>query len=189
MRLEWTPPEQSNEAPVQKYVVAAVDPTYGRAITIAILEPDYDEELRRFVPVEDLSSYLLAEDDLKKMPGLFQQAVATLQVASANESGQSAWVTLRVPLREAAASSHAITANASAVPRSPGGTKMSPTQGPPRPKDFDEWLKKRRGSELRPWLNKQTKLALSEWLRWKSWPSVGSKEDLVERVAFVVEGR
>lgn len=189
MRLEWIPPEQSSEAPVQKYVVAAVDPTYGRAITIAILEPDYDEALRRFVPVEELSSYLLVEEDLKKMPGLFQQAVATLQVASANESGQSAWVTLRVPLREAAASSPANSASASAALRSPCGAKSSPTQAAPKPKDFDELLKKRKGSELRPWLNKQTKLVLSDWLRWKSWPSVGSKEDLVDRVAFVIEGR
>lgn len=189
MRLEWIPPEQSNEAPVQKYVVAAVDPTYGRAITIAILEPDYDEELRRFVPVEELGSYLLVEEDLKKMPGLFQQAVATLQVASANESGQSAWVTLRVPLREAATSSPANGASTSAALRSPGGAKSSPTQGAPKPREFDELLKKRKGSELRPWLNKQTKLALSDWLRWKSWPSVGSKEDLVDRVAFVIEGR
>jgi len=83
---------------VRRYVVAAHDPAYGRALTVTILEPDYSQELRRFVSVEELTSYVLAEEELQKMPLLWQQPVATIQIASQNESGQSAWTVLKVPL-------------------------------------------------------------------------------------------
>ena len=29
---------------ISRYVVAAMDPAYGRALTIAVLEPDYSED-------------------------------------------------------------------------------------------------------------------------------------------------
>ncbi|CAK0865045.1 unnamed protein product [Prorocentrum cordatum] len=72
-------------------------PNSRRPLTIATLEPDYDEELQRFVPVEELTSYLLQETQLEKMPCLFKQALATLQVAAANDAGQSSWATDAVP--------------------------------------------------------------------------------------------
>ena len=50
-------------APVQKYIVAVFDPAYGKALTVAVLEPDYCEELKRFVPVEEICSYVLVEKD------------------------------------------------------------------------------------------------------------------------------
>jgi len=99
IRLEWGAPELTEPAPVHKYIVAAFDPAYGRAITVAILEPDYDEELRRFVPIEELRSYVLAEQNLSKIPGLFLTPSITLQVAAANGAGQSSWSTLHVPLK------------------------------------------------------------------------------------------
>lgn len=98
IKLEWQTPRQSEVAPLRRFVVAAFDPSYGRALTIAFLEPDYSEELRRFVPVEELRSYILAEEDLFKMPEIFRESHLTMQVAAANESGQSPWATLRVPL-------------------------------------------------------------------------------------------
>lgn len=98
IRLEWQPPDPDDNAPVRRYLVSALDPSYGRPITVTTLEPDYSEEQHRFVPVEELSSFILAEDDLRKMPSLFQQPSLTLQVAAANEAGQSSWATIQVPL-------------------------------------------------------------------------------------------
>merc|ERR1719487_271865 len=91
VRLEWAAPGQREVAPVRRYSVAAVDPSYGRAITVATLEPDYREELGRYVSVEEIRSYILAEEALQKMPSLFRQPTATFQVAAANEAGSSPW--------------------------------------------------------------------------------------------------
>jgi len=98
-RLEWLPPEEQLSAPVRRYVIAAVDPAYGKALTITVLEPDYSEELHRFVNVEELTSYVFAEEELQKMPRLWQQSSASVQVAAANEAGQSPWANLQFPLR------------------------------------------------------------------------------------------
>lgn len=38
-----------------RYVIAAVDPAYGRALTVTTLEPDYSQELHRFVSVAELT--------------------------------------------------------------------------------------------------------------------------------------
>jgi len=97
-RLSWTAPIRCDRAPVRRYVVAAHDPAYGRALTVTILEPDYSQELRRFVSVEELTSYVLAEEELQKMPQLWQQPCASIQIASQNECGQSPWTVLQVPL-------------------------------------------------------------------------------------------
>eukprot|EP00811_Abedinium_folium_P009412 NODE_1869_length_2350_cov_6.551057.p1 GENE.NODE_1869_length_2350_cov_6.551057~~NODE_1869_length_2350_cov_6.551057.p1 ORF type:complete len:746 (+),score=227.33 NODE_1869_length_2350_cov_6.551057:148-2238(+) len=98
LRVNWRPPAACEAAPVRRYVVSAFDPSYGRALTVATLEPDYSEELRRFVPVEELTSCELLEQELVKMPWLFRQPILTLQVAAANDAGRSSWATLRVPL-------------------------------------------------------------------------------------------
>jgi len=97
-KLTWQAPVVREQAPVRRYVVAAVDPAYGKALTITILEPDYNQELRRFVGVEDLTSYVLAEEELEKMPMLWQKPTAQVQIAAANEAGQSTWANLRVQL-------------------------------------------------------------------------------------------
>lgn len=97
-RLNWNVPEGRDTGPVRRYIVAAVDPAYGRALTFAVLEPDYNEELRRFISVEELTSHVLAEEELQKMPELWKQATATVQVAAANEAGQSAWAIHTVTL-------------------------------------------------------------------------------------------
>jgi len=78
--------------------VSVVDAAYGRAITVATLEADYSEELKRFVPIEEIRSCVVAEQDLKKMSSIFQQPFITLQVATANEAGQSPFASLRVSL-------------------------------------------------------------------------------------------
>lgn len=79
-------------------MVAITDPSYGRAITVANLEPDYNEELKRFVPLEEIRSYVLAEEELYKIPSFFKQSIAVVQVAAANDQGQSPWAALRVRL-------------------------------------------------------------------------------------------
>jgi hypothetical protein len=96
--LEWSPPFACESAQLRRYVVAAFDPSFGKALTVTVLEPDYSEQLRRFVALEDLCSYELREEDLRKMPALFRQAEATLQVAAANEAGQSEWSQITLPL-------------------------------------------------------------------------------------------
>lgn len=102
-RLLWDRPAASDLAPVRRYIIAAFDPAYGRALTITVLEPDYSEELRRYVAVDELTQHILAESELQKMPLLWQQKMATVQVAASNEAGQSQWATLQVPLVPSAA--------------------------------------------------------------------------------------
>merc|ERR1712048_418672 len=73
VKLEWVPPECRESAPVRRFMVAALDPTYGRTITLTVLEPDYNAELRRFISAQELSSHTLAEEDMPKMRSLFRQ--------------------------------------------------------------------------------------------------------------------
>jgi hypothetical protein len=101
IRLQWLPPEDKTSCPVRRYVVRVVDPVCGRALTVAVLEPEYNEELRRFVSIKELGSYILAEQELQKMPGLWKQSTVTVQVAAANEAGESPWAVLKLPLTTA----------------------------------------------------------------------------------------
>lgn len=99
--IEWGAAPGSlgcESAPIKRYIVQVHDPAYGRAIKIAVLESDYSEELRRFVPVEELRSYVLDEQHLRKMPSVFQQQSITVQIAAASEAGQSGWAVLQMPL-------------------------------------------------------------------------------------------
>lgn len=98
-RLSWAAPLEKETAPVQRYLINAFDPAYGKALTITVLEPDYSEELRRYVRLEELTSFVLSEQDLEKMPSLFQQRVATLQVAAGNDSGTGPWASVQVRMR------------------------------------------------------------------------------------------
>lgn len=97
-RLQWSAPPEKEGAPVQRYMVNAFDPAYGKALTITILEPDYSEELKRYVAMEELTSFLLSEQELTKMPSLFQQRLATLQVAAANDAGAGPWSSVQIPM-------------------------------------------------------------------------------------------
>jgi len=99
LELKWAPATNAGAAPVHKYTVAVFDPAYGKALTVAVLEPDYCEELKRFVPVEEICSYVLVEKDFQKMPSLFKQSTIIVQLAAVNDAGQSPWTTLRVRLR------------------------------------------------------------------------------------------
>jgi len=172
-RLNWSPPVDNESAPVRRYIVAALDPAYGKALNIAVLEPDYCEEKRRFVSVEELGTYVLAEEELQKMPSLWRQNVATVQVASANESGQSSWAILQVPL--------SIT--------TPVTNFQSPIVRSSREEErlFAEDLKKRSGADLRVWLDRQRKPQLVTFIKSMGWPEEGTKGDLVSRVVMLLE--
>lgn len=204
LRLRWQPPLACSEvSPVRRYLVAALDPSYGRALTITVLEPEYSEELKRFLAVEDLCSYVLAEEELHKMPGLFQQSGATLQVAAANEAGQSTWTSLWVPLQEAAGVSAGscdpkgqppaedCNATTRAGHQAARGRAVKAGSGTgEKCMEFESAAKSvmqsSGGAELCTWLRRQSKGLLVAWLQSQSWPTSGSKEELVDRVAFVV---
>lgn len=179
-QLRWLPPPVQDAAPVCRYLVSALDPAYGKPLTITVLEPDYSEELRRFVTTEELTSFVLAETDLKKMPSLWKQPTATVHVAAANEAGQSRPAKLEIRLAPSMAwspsssDSESTATSSSGLPRSP--------QSP----DFEEEIQKRSGPELRRWLQKQLKAPLVAWLKTLRLPTSGTKEDLVERVLDVI---
>lgn len=98
--LRWDPPPGADDPKtnVRKYIVAVVDPAFGRGVTVNILEPDYREDLGRFVTINELTSYTLAEDELQKLPALWQQRRAVVQVAAANEVGQSPFAEVIIPI-------------------------------------------------------------------------------------------
>jgi len=171
-RLSWAAPVENESAPVRRYIVAALDPAYGKALNVAVLEPDYDEEKHRFVSVGELGSYVLSEEELQKMPSLWRQNAATIQVAAANEAGQSNWAILQVPLNVT----------------TPG---MSPSPGNRSARQeeqlFADDVRKRYGEDLRQWLEKQRKPQLVTFMKSMGWPDDGTKGSLVERVIMLVE--
>lgn len=198
-RLTWSAPQDSEASPVRRYVLAAVDPAYGRALTFTTLEPEYSQELHRFVSVAELTSFVLSEVELQKMPSLWEQSHAVIQVAAGNEAGLSRWATLEVPLL-ACGPHHAGTAAAAVPGTRPAAAqaRSSPSAGSPtspssageggtpelRTSDwrFEMELRRRRGEELRCWLTRQKKPPLVSWLRSLRMPSTGTKEELVQRV-------
>lgn len=176
-KICWKAPEERTSAPVRRYIIAAFDPAYGRALTITVLEPDYNEELRTFMHIDQLTSYVMAEEDLQKMPKLWTQTTLTVQVAASNEAGQSCWVTLRVPLTGGMASPNL---QHSSPLGSPGIEEMDE-------RAFDRQVRKLRGAELRAWLEPQKKGTLAAWLKLVNWSAQGSKFDLIERIVFIRE--
>jgi len=46
-----------------------------------------------------------------------------------------------------------------------------------------------KGGDLRSWLAKQSKSELAAWLKLRSMPCGGSKQDLIDRVGFLVASR
>jgi len=98
--LQWSAPAKTESAPVHRYIIAVADPT-GQVVRACTLEPDYCEKTRRFVSVEELSSYTLSEQEIgKRVPNLFSsgQAHIMVLVAAANKVGQSPWAQIRLPL-------------------------------------------------------------------------------------------
>lgn len=199
--VEWGlhPGALGTEAgPVKRYIIHVFDPAYGRALKVAVLEPDYNEELRRFVPVEELRSYLLDEQNLQKMPTVFQQTTITVQVAAANDAGQSEWAVLRVPLRSARAKSPTNRDAARKASPAPGGPCNFGRGSPPRyskattPQaavlkekvlEFVQQLDENRGPGLQALLLRQSRALLSAVARSSNLPSDGSKEELADRIA------
>jgi len=190
-QLRWHAPEGRETAPVSRYLVAALDPAYGKALTITVLEPDYSEELKRFVSVEELTSFVLAEENLQKMPSLWKQPRATVQVAAANEAGQSAWAKIEIHLGKRpslsteASPSSASTFSDSASESSPRAASNLGTEA----WHFEQDMRGLSGSDLRAWLNRQVKASLGSWLKTLRMSTAGTKEDLVERILTVMGGR
>jgi len=181
-RVSWAPPQEQPSAPVRRYVVAAVDPAFGQALPVTTLEPDYSQELHRFVSVDELTSFVLAEEDLDKMPSLWLQQTATVQVAAANEAGQSAWIVLRFSLV-----GQGVGQKAAVAPRrresGVGGAGLEDFVGLSKgAAAFEMELKRRHGRELRSWLSRQLKGSLAAWLKSMHLPCKGSKEELIEQV-------
>lgn len=168
--------------------MAALDPAYGQALTITVLEPDYSEELKRFTNIEELTTYDLVEEELSKMPGFFQQSTAVVRVAAENELGQSKWCPLRLPLQSITAMPMA-----SPVPGPPGPTPGAPKPvskkcGPPSNvssrecRDFEAKAHELResGNALCTWLRKQSKALLSGWLKSQGWPTTGGDVTILD---------
>lgn len=185
LRLSWSAPKTCSGGAVRKYVVAAHDPSYGRALSVAVLEPDYSQELKRYVSMEELNSYVFAEEDLQKMPKVWQQASAQVQVAAANDAGQSEWEVLLIPLKGLVLGS---TIQADSRPtRHADAVGPSDSRGLSDPCIFALHVRRHRGEKLRKWLGEQTKAALSAWLRSVSLPSGGSKDEMVVRALRAIE--
>lgn len=181
-RLRWSPPDTRDTAPVRRYVVAALDPAYGRPLTIAVLEPDYSEELGRFVTMEEISSHILAEEELQKMPLLWTQAVATVQVAAANDAGQSSWAMLQVRLHGAATPATGRSRANGKRGAAPEELRGAADAARPEPRGFEQELRRRQGPQLRQWLQTQPQAVLAHWLRSSRWPHLGTRAELVARV-------
>jgi len=192
IRISWQSPTATS-SPIRKYLAAALDPSFGQPLTITVLEPEYNDELKRYVSLDELTSCVLAEEDLVKMPAFFQQSAACVYVAAANEAGQSKWATITVPLRGPAAAAPTV----SEVLTSPCKGKADSAKSTPAKvsakqcKDFEttahSLLKRPDGAaELCAWLRKQSRGLLASWLQSQAWPTKGSKAELVDRVAFAV---
>lgn len=177
--LHWSSPPDNERAPVRRYVVAVFDPAYGRALNVATLEPDYSDELKRFVSVQELGTFTLSEEDLQKMPTVWRQSAVTVQVAAANDSGQSSWATLQVPLA------------ASSLPARQPTTCQSSGRDAGKSEEqflqerFAQEVKKRSGDDLRVWLDRQTKMRLATFLQGAGCGDKGTKEDLISRVLMM----
>jgi len=184
IKLEWSAPMHRELAPVKRYVVAVFDPSYGKALTVTILEPDYDEELRRYVSVEELGSYVLAEEDLQKMPSVFQQQHATVQVAAANKAGQSSWSTIRVPLTASAAAPAQMNGLLGPSAGRLGvscGLQASNRDDLNDPREFEKQMRMH-SVDLHSWLERQKRGPLAGWLKAAGLSSLGPKAELADRI-------
>eukprot|EP00929_Paragymnodinium_shiwhaense_P028156 TRINITY_DN1638_c0_g1_i2.p1 TRINITY_DN1638_c0_g1~~TRINITY_DN1638_c0_g1_i2.p1 ORF type:complete len:955 (+),score=265.51 TRINITY_DN1638_c0_g1_i2:140-3004(+) len=208
--LQWSPPEESATAPIRRVIIAAHDPAYGRVLTITVLEPDYSEQLRRFVSVAELDRFELAEEELQKMPSLFQQAAISLHVSMANEAGQSQSAKLLVStsgvtcggsssrISEGGASRRSLPTassyrgvNVSHV-SSPGSEGSSATddwsETDSSTQHFELELRRRRGNDLMKWLQNQKVAPMRAWLKSIREATGGTKKDLIGRILYALDG-
>merc|ERR1712039_185200 len=100
VKVTWTAPKRRESAPIHKYIVAVLDPSFGEVLTIANLETDYCQDLKRYLGIDDpdLCSYVISEEHLRKMPKLFKVDSLTVHIAAGNREGRSEWGTLKVNL-------------------------------------------------------------------------------------------
>jgi len=202
IRVQWRAPESKASAPVHRYIVAVFDPSYGKSLAIATLEPDYSQELKRYLAHDDpeLCSYVIAQEELRKMPTLFSSSYLTVQVAAGNNEGQSEWSVARVDLtnKDLAASGRQSLSSRASLP-SKGAEKGARQVAPPRSRpslhisstsvttssgisQFDRGVSELNGRKLEEWLRCQLKTDIQHWLRRRFQPIAGSKEDMLQRI-------
>jgi succinate dehydrogenase flavin-adding protein (antitoxin of CptAB toxin-antitoxin module) len=176
-KVMWKAPENRANAPVHRYVVAVLDPSYGKALAVGTLEPDYSQEFKRYLAHDDpeLCSYIISEEDLRKMPNLFKADSITVQVASGNNEGQSEWSILTVRVHNGTGRSKSSTNKENQA----SNRRESTTQGGC---DFDHYIAKRKGRELESWLLYQQKQDIQRWLKKRFQKTSGSKEAMIERL-------
>jgi len=94
VRLSWNHPAGQ----IDKYNVQVLDPCYGRYLNICVLEPDYYEEKRKFVSIQELNEFDVEERKLDKMSHLFDGKQVEFQVAAANSAGVGPYAQIKVDL-------------------------------------------------------------------------------------------
>lgn len=211
-KVQWKAPESRESAPVHRYIVAVFDPSYGRALAVGTLEPDYHQELQRYLAYDDaeLCSYVLSEEDLKKMPNLFKSDAITVQVAAGNNEGQSDWSVLKVRLQATRSSTSALPRDTSqrapamgrgdqpsnvlpprraSPPRAPRASPRRASSAgqasaviPDEDRAFDVFVEAKNGRELLSWLQQQKKEKMQGWLKRRFQQMSGSKEACMERI-------
>ncbi|CAJ1361554.1 unnamed protein product [Effrenium voratum] len=122
------------------------------------------------------------EEDLQKMPSLWKQPTATVQVAAANEAGQSSWTKLEIWI--AGTRSPASTPSSPSTSTSSESEASSPSQCSHG--SFDSEIQRRSGRELQEWLQGQLKVSLMSWLKTLHLPTKGTKQELIERILDVM---
>lgn len=188
-KVQWKAPESRQSAPVHRYIVAVFDPAYGKAISVGTLEPDYSQEYKRFLAFDDpeLCSYVLSEEDLRKMPNLFKADVITVQVAAGNNEGQSDWSIVKVRLPAAVRVSSAQTPSRLSIPgpgraSTPGVGLQSAASRADEDREVDRCVEARGGRELESWLQHAKKEQIQGWLKRRYQQYSGSKEIMIQRI-------
>lgn len=198
-RVQWKPPDSLPSSPVHRYVVAVVDPSFGKALSVATLEPDYSQELGRYLPYDDpeLCSYVISEEELRKMPNLFNRSPVVVQVAAGNNEGQSDWSILKVDvknLRKVACPKSSPRRDSigggAAADKAPGRASVAgrssvggrPSVGAADGGEFDRTVAAKKGHELENWLRFQKKEDMQRWLKQRYQQISGSKETAIQRI-------
>jgi len=188
--------------------VAVYDPSYGKALAVGTLEPDYSQEYKRYLSHDDpeLCSYVVSEEDLRKMPNLFKTDSITVQVAAGNNEGQSDWSVLKVQLHEPQRRVSQAVSRPSAVPSDKPASKAKPSNVqastgattaptsrpsvatrtsaniPDEDRAFDIFVEQKSGRELHSWLQQQKKEKMQGWLKRRFQQVSGSKEAILNKI-------
>lgn len=207
-KVQWKPPHNRPNAPVHRYIVAVYDPSYGKALAVGTLEPDYSQEYKRYLSHDDpeLCSYVVSEEDLRKMPNLFKTDSITVQVAAGNNEGQSDWSVLKVQLHEPQRRVSQAVSRPSAVPSDKPASKAKPSNVqastgattaptsrpsvatrtsaniPDEDRAFDIFVEQKSGRELHSWLQQQKKEKMQGWLKRRFHQVSGSKEAILNKI-------